>query len=131
METVNFTQAGAVQNTWYTAFQGYNVDFLMLGAGITVANETVEMRITVDGTVITQDAGVACIAGGNAFYNLANVFYTANGTDFYTSPGAAAAIVAGSVALLWASGANVKIEVRKTTAAGGSALRCLGLYYQH
>jgi hypothetical protein len=60
-----FTQAGAVQNTWYTAFEGSNVEFSALGMGITVADETVNCRITIDGILVESVGAVALAFAGN------------------------------------------------------------------
>jgi len=128
---LSFTQAGAVQNTWYTAFSGTNVSFNALGIGITVANETVEAQVTVDGTIIAVAAGAALLFGSNKFTSvLANALVLTTGVPVITLGTPAATLVAPQVPDSWLKGRAVKIEVRKTTAGGASALEVFGVYHQ-
>lgn len=130
-KSLSFTQAGAVQNTWYTAFSGANVSFNALGIGITVANETVEARITVDGVVIPFTAGIALLFATNKFTNvLATGLVLTTGVPTITSGAAAATLVAAQVPDTWLKGRIVLIEVRKTTAGGASAIQVFGVYHQ-
>ena len=131
LKTLSFTQAAAVQNQWYTAFSGTNVIFNALGIGIIVANETVEARITIDGTTYAVAGGIALLFGTNKFTNvLANGLALTSGTPVITL-GAASATLTGTVDLdTWLSGKSVLIEVRKTTAGGASAIQVFGVYYQ-
>ena len=127
---LSFTQAGAVQNTWYTAFSGTNVVFSALGIGITVADETVEARITIDGIVIPVTAGLALLFASNKFTNcLSTPLVLTTGVPVLTLGAAAATLSAPFVTPeTWLKGKSVKIEVRKTTAGGASAIQVFGLY---
>ena len=126
-----FTKTAAVQNTWYTAFEGSNVEFGGLGIGITVADETVEIRVTIDGVTILSTAGIALAFAGNKFT-------TALATMRITSGAPALAMGAANANLdlptttgkSFIKGRSVKIEARKTTAAGASALQVFGVYWQ-
>lgn len=126
-----FTQAGAVQNTWYTAFSGSNVEFAALGIGITVADETVEVRITLDGVAVDVAAGVALAFAGNKFTScLATPLAITSGAAILTLGAAAATLVAPSVnPHTWIKGRTIMIQARKTTAGGASALQVFGVYY--
>ncbi len=127
---LSFTQAGAVQNTWYTAFNGTNVAFSALGIGITVADETVEAQITIDGVVIPVTAGVALLFASNKFTNcLSTPLVLTTGVPVLTLGAPAATLSAPAITPeTWLKGGTVKIEVRKTTAGGASALQVFGLY---
>ena len=129
---LSFNQAGAVQNTWYTAFQGSNVEFSALGAAVTVANETVDVKITIDGTVISSAGGVALLFATNKFTSvLANNVDLTTGVPLMTLGAPAATLTSPTVnGCSWIKGKSVKIEVRKTTAGGASALQVLGIYHQ-
>lgn len=124
--------AAAVQNAWYTVFEGYNVKVLEIACGITVADETVEIRVTIDGlgTVIPA-AGVACTFAANPVTPL-NALRT-NAGNIRLTQGAAQANcdLTYSSALAWVQGRHVKIEARKTTNAGASFLRAIGFYHQY
>ncbi|MCJ7559272.1 hypothetical protein MUO79_01475 [Candidatus Bathyarchaeota archaeon] len=127
---LTFNIANAVQNTWYRAFTGINCSFHGLGMGVTVANETVELRITIDGTILTP-AGVALLFAGNRFSSaFANAIVITTGVPVLTMGAAAAALACPAVTgLTWLRGRAITIDVRKTTAGGASALQVYGVYY--
>lgn len=128
---INFSQAGAVQNTWYTALEGSNIEVLAFAVGCTVANETCEVRFTVDGTSIASAAGVALTAAGNCYSNMpATAVYT-TGTAVITQGAANAAVTSLDSGIPWLRGVNVKVEVRKSTAGGASAVVGKGAYHQY
>ena len=132
---LDFTQAGAVQNTWYTAFEGNNVEFVGVAGGITVADETVELRLTLDGVLISSSAGVACAFAGNFVTLLPSSLRCTSGQAVFIQNAAVGNVDIGSFAATtprtdWLKGHRVKIEIRKTTNAGASALRCIGVYHQ-
>lgn len=128
---INFSQAGAVQNTWYTALEATNVAVLAFAVGCTVANETCEVRCTIDGTSLAAAAGVALTAAGNCYSNLpATIVYT-TGTGVFTQGAANAAVTSLDSGIPWLKGAKVKIEVRKSTAGGASAVVGKGAYHKY
>jgi len=106
-------QAGAVQNTWYTVLDT-TLDVILYFAMFlcTVANETVEFRWTVDGNVYvgTRDA-----VFGTFYYAYKN---PGNGTTLNTDTDI---IMGMRFSPLYAQ--SLKIEIRKTTNAGASALQ--------
>ena len=127
---LDFSQAGAVQNTWYEVANLKNVEIYGLCIGVTVANETLELRITIDGVVYWGIVDV----------NLAE-FSALDGIRI-SSIGISTQVLlltvsAASVDLkyikdpsFWCKGKTVLIEIRKTTAAGASALLVRGVYGQ-
>ena len=126
-----FTQAGAAQNTWYTAFQGKKVEFDGLGVGITVADETVDIRITIDGTLYTSTGTVNLLFGSNKFATcITNGMVITSGTPLISFSPAAATLSCLTYQSACFRGASIKIEVRKTTNAGASALQVFGVYHQ-
>jgi hypothetical protein len=130
LKNLDFTQAGAVQNTWYTAFSGTNIQhFAMLGVGITVANETVELRITIDGVVYSQAAGIALLFATTMLYDVLGLRTVGLGMDYIYIGAAATSLLPNGTVQNYLRGQNVKVEVRKTTAGGASALRVLGYYF--
>lgn len=114
-------QAGAVQNTWYTILDTtLNARIVRLNVACTVANETVQVRLTVDGQTITSND--ALTAGTT--YNIVWVENAAAGTVNLTVTTTAATM---STSFL-IEGRSIKIEIRKTTAAGASALLAKAIY---
>lgn len=115
-----------VQNTWYTVLNTTpNVRIRTLSGALTAgADETVEIRITVDGVTIPA-AGETWTAG--TFYTIyrqsdlsatnCGVLYKGTGTGNVFYP-------------LLIEGRSVKVEVRKTTANGASTLKLMVLYEQ-
>ncbi len=128
----DFTQAGAVQNTWYTVIDKRNAEVSAIAVGITVANETVEIRLTIDGSAMTSAAGVALAFAGNAWSLVQSTVTLETGTPVLSYAAAAATATVTDNAdggpILWAKGQSVKVEIRKTSAGGASALRCVVMY---
>jgi hypothetical protein len=127
---LDYTKAGAIQNQWYTAFEGRDVEFLCLAKGVTVANESIEFRITIDGNLWVQAAATAVNAA--EYSEVQGARYT-NFPALNLLSGASTASVdvnTNTFPATFLRGRNVKIEIRKTTAAGASALRVVGVYGQ-
>lgn len=124
---INFTQAAAVQNTWYTAADLKNVKLRALAIGCTGFNETLECKITIDGYTISISAGGACTAA--QWLELTHIRFSAPGT-----PTLLFAATAANVDFNYTDhiieARSLKIEIRKTTAAGASAITCAGIYGQ-
>lgn len=108
----SIAQAAPVQNTWYTVLDTIK-NGIIYQALVVVAdtNETLEMRITVDGNVL--DGSVSATAGSSYFAVLqASADDELNlvlSTDTSNRPKIKDFVVQGR---------SIKIEVRKTTAAG-------------
>ncbi len=129
---LNYSKAGAVQNTWYTGFEGKNVEFKGVCVGITVADETVEFKVTIDGEVILGTASQDLLFAGNRITQISTLTLTTAGSPTATTGApAATATWTDDNDTAWLKGKNVKIEARKTTAGGASALSVFGFYYQH
>ena len=127
---LNFSQAGAAQNTWYTALEGANIAVNSFAVGCTVADETLEVQVTIDGVVISSAGAVACTFGVNPYSNLPAIVVCTTGAAVFTQGAAAAAVTSLDSGLPWLKGKAVKIEVRKTTAGGASAVTGKGVYHQ-
>ena len=125
---LNFSKAGAVQNIWYEAFSGKNVKFDGLAIKVTVADETVETRITLDGVVLTS-GGMDLLFASNA-HSQVNVIRLTNGTFSIQMVAPAVNVDMSGTCLPWCKGKDVKVEIRKTTAGGASAILCYGIYHQ-
>lgn len=128
---LNFSQAGAVQNTWYTALEGRDIDVDAFAVGVTVADETLEIQVTIDGTTISCAAGVDCTFAADPYSNLPAIVVCTTGQAVITMGAKNAAVTSLDSGLPWLKGKNVKIEVRKTTAAGASAVTGKGIYHQY
>ena len=108
-----FTQAGAVQNTWYTAYTGTaRIRVYALGIGCSVINETLEWEITIDGIVYS---GSIVATFGTGYYPH---WYPSD----YANTGTLAITISQDTGLFLPEGAVTLIRIRKTTAAGASAL---------
>jgi len=120
---VNFNQAGAVQNTWYTVLNTLNGRLEYIRVGCTVANETVEFRATIDGTI--KLGANNCNFG--SLYEILPDLAAINNLNF---DGTATNYLAyrGLAGIL--EGHRVLIEVRKTTNAGASALVCTMIHHK-
>lgn len=132
------TDLGAVtQNTWYTALNVTDAEIIGFGAEITVADETVEIRTTIDGTVINTTAGVAVAFAGNKFTAIPAYLRMTPGVPSLIQQAANANFdigqggVAGNNANNWCRGKSVLIEMRKTTAGGASHIFAIGAYWQY
>ena len=112
-------QAAPVQNTWYTVLDTVkNAVVYMIVSLIATTNETIEMRLTVDGNVITAVPAA----------------YTADSNYYARISGLVAGNIVNSTTLynLMSYGPlfcrSVKVEIRKTTAAGAGNLSCRVFY---
>ena len=128
-----FTKAGAVQNTWYTMFTLTNASVVLCGLGITVADETVEMRITIDGEVFTTVGGIALTFAGNMCTQASYPRTSTLNKGYFTQTAASNAwnMVGSPYVEHWLKGKSITIEGRKTTAGGASALRGYVQYLQY
>lgn len=116
----NFDSGVAVQNTWYPAPAVTGVlKGLMLSISPTVANETLECRLTVDGTLYNCAAGQAITAG-----NSHCVFLRTNCgvASLLATIEAAATTYVSLFRYDFLPCKSLMVEVRKTTAAGASHL---------
>ena len=115
------SQPNPVQNTWYTVLDTTrNVRVYNIAIGVGTANETLEIRVTLDGTAYTG--------------SLAATF----GTTYYAvmDPNAIAQVLQvnpSATAYNWyraflMEGHSVMIEVRKTTVTGAGNLLALVEY---
>lgn len=104
-------QAAPVQNTWYTVLDTTK-DLVLydMSERVNVADETLECRVTIDGTIYTSST--AAVAGT---YYVAHFYMRSAGG--YLSFGAGE----NNKAFLF-QGRSIKVEVRKTTAAGAGNL---------
>ena len=113
----HMAQENPVQNQWYTVLDTTR-EAKVYGLTVLVwtANETLEVRITVDGNVLTGSIE----ATHTTYYYVHHALY------------AEALIIDGNVFLLMKyaalEGRNVKIEVRKTTAAGSGTLEARAVW---
>lgn len=106
-------QAAPVQNTWYTVLAvTEDVRIIIAEAHILVANEDLQMRITIDGNVILFEKPNAAFG----------TFYTAQPSPGYADYGDLDVVtVALNRAFLY-EGQSVLIELRKTSANGAGNL---------
>lgn len=112
------TQAAPVQNTYYTILDTVlDARIYAIGVRIQDTGETLQVRLTIDGLVI-ESAAVACVAGQNNLIVIdndclpaMNEYTITTGINSYAS-----------YSQLLVEGRSVKIEVRKTTAAGAGTL---------
>jgi hypothetical protein len=119
---VTLSQAAPVQNTWYTVLNTTNyVRIIGIGVGVLVANETVECRLTVDCVVLPVEGKSLTFGNDYAVFLLP---YSSTGLttalcDWYEGCKEKAFLIEGK---------NVKVEVRKTTAAGAGDLKASVAY---
>jgi len=112
-------QAAPVQNTWYTVLDTTTfVRILAILAYVDVANETIEVRLTIDGQTLTGSQ--AALAGTSYCYGLQ---YQSNSLNTIT-----AGVNIPVMNYCFLEGKSVKVEVRKTTALGAGNLHCLVTY---
>lgn len=106
-------QANPTQNLWYEVLDKKNVRVIYMVLRVDTTQEDIEMRLTVDGQVITgAAAGVANTDYFGALYGDSSGEYILWHTNFYD----------GELAVL--EGKEVKVEVRKTSNNGAGNLRC-------
>ena len=123
---LNYTQAAAVQNTWYTALKANDISISSLVIGCTVADETLQLRITVN-DVVYISAGVAITATQWTTITTVTV-HTAPPTLVMSASAASITLAASLPFTEWFKGHNVTVDARKTTATGASALRVICVY---
>jgi hypothetical protein len=99
----------AVQNTWYTLAELYNVRVLDLTVECTVANETIEVRWTIDNKTNTRSTAMNF-----------GTFYTASWNSDATGETLVFDNTGQKARSFLFEGRHVKIEIRKTTATGAS-----------
>jgi len=105
------TQANPVQNQWYTILDTtLKACLYFIAAHIATTSETIEVRLTIDGNVITRATALTA----DTWYAL---YLNATGSlNFDTD---LSLMVAARTALI---GRSVKVEVRKTTNNGTGTL---------
>lgn len=111
------SQANPVQNQWYTVLAlSRECKILVVTVLVWVADETLEVRITMDGKVLTGTVN----ATHTTYYYVHHQLY------------ASALIVDANIFLLGhytsLEGREVKVEVRKTTANGAGTLDARVVY---
>lgn len=115
------TDLGVVtQNTWYEALRVTNGAISFFAYRITVADETVEARVTIDGTTLGATGTVNLVAGGNAVssFDLCRVSNVGAHTIHSTAPASSVDSVATLRPIL--EGKTILVEIRKTTNTGAS-----------
>lgn len=116
-------QAAPVQNTWYTILNTtHNIQVLVIAVNIEDTNEDLEVQVTVDGETI---AGYGVTATHSTSYYAYFLPSAISGIDQLSLANTSANI---KHPLL--TGKSVKIEVRKTTAAGAGNLTGIVIYEQ-
>lgn len=113
-------QAAPVQNTWYTILsEQKNCRLIGFGASVAVADETLEIRLTVDGVVFSTVA-LACTAG--------TVYYGYLSQNNVAQICGLSATEYTSFKTFIIEGRTVKLEIRKTTALGAGTLTAAVCY---
>lgn len=111
------SQATPVQNQWYTVLDTtVNARIIGMTGLIVTTGETLEMKITIDGVVVSGSQA----ATADTWYQFYPHLATANGLFATTS-------YTGQVAFLF-EGRSIKIEIRKTTANGTGNLKSVVTY---
>ena len=105
------TQAAPVQNTWYPILNTTkNCRIYRIFVSVADTNETLEVKITIDGNIIS---GSVPATAGTSYY----VYFSGYGNALIidtVDPIAAYAFLL--------EGRSIKVEVRKTTAAGAGTI---------
>jgi hypothetical protein len=114
--SLNVNQANPVQNTWYTALDTQlNCRINSIFLYVADTNETLEIKITIDG--ITLSASIAA------------TFATYYGLGYnYESIQLISTVVFQNYRGIFIEGKSIKIEYRKTTAAGTGTIYVKGHY---
>jgi hypothetical protein len=110
-------QAAPVQNTWYTVLDTV-VNARLIGLGILIADtgETLEVRLTVDGNIII---GSGAAVAGTDYHAMVHTHATGTVLTFSSTDAPRAFMLEGR---------SLKVEVRKTTAAGAGNLKACAAY---
>jgi hypothetical protein len=115
----NLTQALAVQNTWYPVL-ATTVDCRIINISFwnSLAAENLEVRVTIDGKVML--AAINGAVDGTPYF----LYLYGTSADSYD--------ITVNLPTMYRSfmqeGQSVKVEMRKTSAIGGSTLRCIVKY---
>jgi hypothetical protein len=112
-------QAAAVQNTWYTVLDTtLNCRVIGVCVAMSVAIETLQMRITIDGNILSGEQAAAVV--GTIYHGiLLQTNLAQNLTMTSTVPLTRSFLLEGR---------SVKVEVRKTTAVGAGTLTASVVY---
>jgi hypothetical protein len=120
-----YTKSAPVQNVYDTAFELKNVSVLSIALGVVTAGETLQVKVTIDGVVITGTA-TACNVNEHV-----EADHIRNGTALVMSASGANVDVNTVIAYTkQLTGKDVLIEIRKTTAAGAGDIHCDVVYHQ-
>lgn len=111
---ITFQQLLPVMNTWYTILDTTMARIMAFVFRVTAVGETLQLRITIDGQVYI---GTRAAAAGTGYWAIVDV--VAFIAAVYTS---GAILVHRSMV---AEGRAVKLEMRKTTAAGAGNLEAV------
>lgn len=123
----NLTQAAAVQNTWYTILDTtYHIDVYQLAIRMATAGETLEVRITLNGVAITS-VGFAAVAD-TSYWMSFKADPTSSTISLINGSAGQTYLMQGFYAPQPCR--SVKIEIRKTTAAGANTLYGTVVYGQ-
>jgi len=116
------TQANPVQNTWYTLLSTtINVRLYAITVMVETTGETLEVRLTIDGNV--HVASIA--AAANTYYY---VFYRPSDGTLQLEPTGSLFHVNAVLGAKALESRSIKVEVRKTTAAGSGTLNGRAVY---
>ena len=119
-------QATPVQNTWYTILETTNTRIYGLAINVEDANETLEVRATVDGETINASA----LAATHSTEYMVHVWPRAitQVLAMYCNAVTATNLYQEGSHIL--EGKSVKLEIRKTTATGAGNLMAIASYGQ-
>jgi len=117
------SQAAPVQNTWYTVLNTVsNIRLMRFAMGVADTNETLEMKITIDGNSYT---GSQAAVAGNHYHGYVHFHDAGTIISFDTSENHSES----SFPYLL-EGRSIKVEVRKTTANGVGTITAAAQYTQ-
>jgi len=109
-------QAAPVKDTWYTVLQAYDAKLFGIGIQVDTTTETLGVRITVDGVILT--GSLSCT--NDTKYKVTLQTYP---TGTVLVPTTSTLITSNQI-----EGRNLKVEVRKTTEAGTGNLKTCVTY---
>jgi hypothetical protein len=110
-------QAAPIQNTWYTLLDTTpNARIYGIGVNIEDANETLELRITVDSQILLSTKA----ATHSTTYTIKNEYNAVTRTVVLIADTNQSQLALGITFIC--EGHSVKIEIRKTTATGAGNL---------
>lgn len=120
-DVINWSQAAAVQNTWYTVATLVKASIFLLSFGVSGAAEDIELRIVADGDTETATQNAADPAPTYYIVKIGSIVGTlaiASAANWMGYSGHGSLLDAKSVV----------ISVRKTSAVGVATLHCQGKY---